>query len=181
MTWGKKKYKPVDLNEPNDNIVIYPSLNREVRHASFQNKRNAGAKVAIERGMRKVAKKNVLIIKEYMSFLHSISHMNIEVHHWKLRSEIQRNDYFICCLTPEEHKAVHANGPKKFVEDRGMENLLLDSANLFAKWIQTEEAQKHKNFVEYYGMLKNIHQKPTDFEYVLECTRDCVNEIRYKR
>ena len=136
-----------------------------------------------KRAKSKELKRGNLIIKDYLTWLHS-GWMPLnggqEVHHWMPKSRIKHNDYFVCCISSKEHYWVHHGGGSvnAFIEKHGLENLLMDSAIMFATWLGTDSAHRHRYFNEFRGMIEDISLKPTDFHHVLEVTRRVAEDIR---
>lgn len=121
-----------------------------------------------------------LIIPEYIEYLHqehSRSHP-IEVHHWLTKSKIGRNDFFVCCISPQKHYDIHhgSSSPQKFIQEVGLENLLYDSAIMFARWLGCLSTQYHPKFDTYVAMIKEIRKDPTNLSYVLATTRKYATE-----
>ncbi len=185
--WNKKKYTSVDIDAPNDNVEIYPQVRSPTAKTSSRNDFSKKQKVidrlnaAREKKSRKQEdKKWVLIIKDYMAYLHRRSAAPIDVHHWMPKSRIKRNDYFVCCIPPSEHYQIHHGGGSVngFIEEKGIENLLIDSAIMFAEWLATDAARRHRNYERYVAMIKEIQTSPADFNFVLKTTRECAEDIR---
>jgi hypothetical protein len=136
---------------------------------------------------RKDMKKNVLIIKEYTRYLHSRNAIEsgrpIDIHHWMPKSRIKHNDFFVCCIDPNEHYKIHHGGGSVngYIEEKGIENLLMDSAIMFAEWLGTSEARTHRYYKYFVAMIKEIAVAPTDYEHVLKATRECSDNIRLEK
>lgn len=202
--WGKpnpKKYEPIDLDEPNDNVQVYtpvkqtvtehkqPTVNKFNNRDWEQKKKITDRlnKVKEKKKKTKEDKRGVLIIKDYMSFLHDKYGMGtgrpMEVHHWMPKSRIKHNDFFVCCLSPKVHYNVHhgnstVNG---FIEDRGMDNLLMDSATMFAEWLATSSGRRHRFRGVFIAMIQDMRMDPANYDYVLETTQRYAEEIRLLR
>jgi hypothetical protein len=115
-----------------------------------------------------------------MEYLHQEYH-NVEVHHWMPKSKIQCNDFFVCCIPPELHYKIHSvKSPQWYIEKEGIENLLLDSATMFAKWLGQTWTMYHPHYDDFVEMIKRIHKNPTDYEYVLAETRKTAEAINTK-
>lgn len=201
---GKKKpdkYKPVDIDEPNDNVQVYKPVNIEARKSQSEsvkkfNNRDWERKQRVIERLNKVRekkkkekgdKRGVLIIKDYMSFLHEKYGRGVgrpmEVHHWMPKSRIRHNDFFVCCLDPKDHWRIHHGGSSvnEFIESRGIENLLMDSAIMFANWLGSRDGHRHRYREIFKAMIMDIYTDPCNYEYVLETTRRYAEEIRLLR
>jgi hypothetical protein len=202
--WGKKKsnpYTPVDIDEPNTNIQIYQPTKQTItkRKQEAVNKFNSRDwdqkkkivdrlnKVREKKKRGKEDKRGVLIIKDYMVHLHNKygggTNTPMEVHHWMPKSRIRHNDFFVCCLSPDEHYQIHHGGGSvnAFIEERGMENLLMDSAIMFAEWLGTESGQRNRYSKIFTAMIQDIRIEPSNYDHVLETTRRYAEEIRLLR
>jgi len=127
--------------------------------------------------MRKNNKKTTLCIPEYIEHLH-LEHPYKEVHHWMPKSKIQCNDFFVCCIPHELHYEIHSKRSVQwYIEREGRENLLLDSAIMFARWILTTSAREHPNYKRFVEMILEINKQPDVYEHVLEATRKCAFDI----
>ena len=138
-------------------------------------------KVKEKRNKTKGDKKGVLIIKDYIRYLHEMHEGKpMEIHHWMPKSRIKQNDYFVCCISPQEHWEIHHGNSSvnKFIESRGIENLLMDSAIMFAKWLGTSESHKNRYRDIFKAMIMDIYLDPANYEYVLKTTRRYAEEIR---
>jgi hypothetical protein len=201
-SWGKKAkpYSPVDIDEPNANVEVYKKHVPETRAtgsiAKASSDRISKKKLDVIERMNKAkekrrtgkdVKKNVLMIKEYMKYLHdknaSESGQPMDIHHWMPKSRIKHNDFFVCCIHPDEHYQIHHGGGSVngYIEEKGIENLLMDSAIMFAEWLGTGEARTHRYFKYFTAMIRDIRVSPTDYEHVLKVTRECAENIRLEK
>jgi hypothetical protein len=187
MSWKRPKRKEINIDEPNDNITIYKISNRQkATTRDFEQKKKIAERLNKIKKKQKRGyedKRGVLIIKAYMGYLHSTHTGNIDVHHWMPKSRIRRNDFFVCCIDKDTHYSIHHGGwsVNGFIEDRGMDNLLMDSAILFAEWLATESAKEHRYYQHFVDMIKNIKVAPTNYEHVLNVTRECAENIRLSK
>jgi len=208
--WKKKKaepYKPVDPDEPNDNVVVYkntgvkkrqsenvaehkqPTVNKFNSRDWEQKKKVADrlAKIKQKRKTTKEDKRGVLIIRDYMSYLHMKygggTGTQMEVHHWMPKSRIKHNDFFVCCIPPDEHYEIHHGGGSvnAFIEKKGIGTLLVDSAIMFAEWLATEDGHRHRHSDVFTAMIQDIGLDPENYDHVLETTRRYAEEIRLQR
>jgi len=134
----------------------------------------------------KEMKKGTLIIKDYIAWLHNEwmpFNGGEEVHHWLPKSRIRHNDYFVCCISSKEHYWVHHGGGSvnAFIDKHGLENLLMDSAIMFANWLGSDSGRRHRYFNEFRGMIEDIQINPADLNYVLGVTRRVAEDIRLSR
>jgi len=112
-----------------------------------------------------------------MEYLHN-ENMGIEVHHWMPKSKIQCNDFFVCCIDPALHRKIHSERSVQwYIDEVGIENLLMDSAIMFAKWLGELGTMYHPNFDRYVKMIHEINKDPVNFEHVLAATRQCAFDI----
>jgi len=202
--WNKKKpapYKPIDMDEPNDNIQIYPPVNRTVvehkqktvnkfNNRDWEQKKKVADrlnKIRERKKKTKEDKRGVLIVKDYMAYLHMRYGGGVgtqmEVHHWMPKSRIKHNDFFVCCLPPAEHYEIHHGGSSvnDFIEQKGMGTLLVDSAIMFAEWLGTEDGHRHRHSDVFTAMIQDIGIDPENYEHVLETTRRYAEDIRLTR
>ena len=201
-SWGKKAppRKEINLDDPID-VPIYTPVKiadrkfQSNKAKSFSEKAFSQKQEIINRlndsrkkiNKAKGDKRGVLIIKDYMRFLHNeygVGHGTpMEVHHWMPKGRIQQNDFFVCCLSPKDHFEIHHghSSVNEFIEQRRMDNLLMDSATLFASWLTSKSGQGHRYSKHFIGMIKDIYINPTDFDYVLKITRECAEEIRVNK
>ena len=68
-----------------------------------------------------------------------------------------------------------------FIETKGRDNLLMDSAIMFAEWLGTEDGQRHRHNKVYMAMIQDIRMDPANYDHVLETTRRYAEEIRLLR
>ncbi len=86
-------------------------------------------------------------------------------------------------LTPSDHHEIHhgrstVNG---FIEQHKIENLLMDSAIMFAEWLGTTSGKSHRYSGAYTGMIQDINIQPRDFKHVLSVTRRVAEDTRQER
>lgn len=203
-SWGRGKKleprKPIDIDEPID-VPIYKmqiqqssksttSRSKEFADRDWVQKQHIAERIARAKAKKKKTKEDrrgVLIIKDYISFLHEKYGMGIgkpmEVHHWMPKSRIKHNDYFVCCLSPNVHYNIHHGNSTVdgFIEDRGIGNLLMDSAIMFAEWLASSSGRRHRYRDMFVSMIKEIQIDPANYDYVLEVTRRYAEEIRLQR
>ena len=198
--WGKKAEprQPIDVDEPID-VPVYKmqkqkspksttSRSKEFADRDWAQKQQVAERIAkakMKKKKTKEDKRGVLIMKDYISFLHEKYGMGMpmEVHHWMPKGRIRHNDFFVCCLSPNVHYNIHhgdstVNG---FIEDRGIDNLLIDSAIMFAEWLATSSGRRHRHRGLFIAMIREIQNDPANYEYVLETTRRYAEEIRLLR
>jgi hypothetical protein len=94
------------------------------------------------------------------------------------KSKIQCNDFFVCCIDPALHRKIHGEKSVQwYIDSVGIENLLADSAIMFAKWLGELGTMYHPHFDRYVKMIREIHEDPGNFEHVLSATRRCAEDI----
>jgi hypothetical protein len=200
-SWGfgkPKKYEAPEQKEVND--VEIPEINHKIMRGNSESKsnsinRNIAQKIKIKERLdkqrEKTAKgknerKHVLALKDYCAFLHQEYGAGIgkpmEIHHWMPRSKIKQNDYFVCCLHPDEHRKIHSSSTvKEYIEKIGMQELLSNSFQLMTKWLESDGAKRNR-YYEYVGkMMVEISKSPLDYEHVLNATRGCAEDIRLSK
>ena len=190
--WGKKAkpYKPVDIDEPID-VKIYPmNIPAPAQSKSAEEKKEAldkANRAKTKRVRRKEDKQWVLMIPEYMKFLHDEYGAGVgkqmEVHHWMPKSRIKHNDFFVCCLSPDEHRHIHHGNSSvnAFIEGTGEEVLLKKSIETFEAWLATDAGLTHRNHAHFVEMVDDIRKNPTSFYHVLRATRGCSDRIRFSK
>lgn len=195
-SWGFGKPKPREFGDVADiNNVYIPGAAdaKRIAEASKKKRHNRDVSQKIKmrerldkqkekRGKSKSDKKGTLIIKDYMTYLHGEATSNIEVHHWMPKSRIQQNDFFVCRVSPEVHREIHADKTVNwYIEKVGIENLLVDSLILFTKWMGTDSGKSQRYAEFYVEMISDINADPENFEHVLAMTKRCEENIRYKK
>lgn len=124
-------------------------------------------------------KKNELVIPEYLAYLKMEAMTPVEIHHWVPRSKIGRNDFFVCAISPGLHQSIHQERSVSwYIDEIGIENLLLDSATQFAVWLGELAIVQHDYFKLYKDMIRRVAEDPANFEHVLSATRECASLIQ---
>jgi len=188
-TFGKPKKRVVAVSDdvydvyiPEEGLSPHSKATFDFREQAKEKKRLDELKRQLDK--KKSSKKNILAIKEYMTWLHreygAGVTIRMEVHHWMPRSRIGQNDYFVCCLSPEKHREIHAGklGVNGFIEEQTLEKLLNDSFVMFRKWTESDDAKNNKNLNLYKSMIKEIGKNELDYDFVLSVTRKFAEEIR---
>lgn len=193
MSWKKKPYKPP--SEVNDNIYIpevkvtkpvtMPKRSAEFIKRDFAQKQKILEKINKAKEKRgkgkKEDKKYVLIINDYMRYLKN-EFPGKEIHHWMPKSRIKHNDFFVIPLTPKDHHEIHHGNSSvnRYIESKGMAQLVAQSLTMFATWMVTNEGKTHRYKTMFISMIREIHLDPT-YEVALEITRKYAEEIRIQR
>ena len=188
-TFGKPKKKEAfisddvyDVQIPEEGIRAHQKATFGFRDKAKEKERLEALKQQLDK--KKSSKKNILVIKEYMTWLHREYGAGVaipmEIHHWMPRGRIGQNDYFVCCLSPEKHREIHAGslGVNGFIEEQTLEKLLNDSFVMFRRWTESDEAKNNKNLNLYKAMVKKIGENELDYDFVLSATRKFAEEIR---
>jgi hypothetical protein len=131
-------------------------------------------------------KRRDLVLKKYKAWIHKTYNLDghkklVDIHHWRPRSEVGTNDFFIVLLDPEYHiNVVHGQlSPKGYINQEGERKLLETSWSLMDKWINRDEECSSIDAAFFREMLTRI--KEDNFKNTLEITREFALEIYYNK
>lgn len=186
--FGKPKGKIASKQDDVNDVVIPDDIKEIVVRTSRKTTRTFSDKMKeVERYSLSIgrknnkAKKNELIISEFMSWMHNkFENMSCkyDAHHWNPASAIRRNDFFITMLPHDEHMYIHSHGTVKgFVESKGEENLLRNSKKQFNEWVESlpTEHKEKENLM----MLSNELNRSESVNECVNITREYANNKRY--
>ncbi len=115
------------------------------------------------RGCPKI-KKFHLVLPKYMAFLHDkYRNMSMDVHHWRTRSQIGRNDFFIAMVDHDYHiNVIHGEiSARGYIDLVGEDELNMNSFILFSEWLISSNCGDYERgfFKEMLVALKNSNFK----------------------
>ena len=131
-------------------------------------------------GKRKTKiKKYELALPSYMAWLHEENRgSKKDVHHWRTRSDIGRNDFFISMVDHDYHiNVIHGKlSPRGFRDEYGEDNLHTESFVLFASWLADSSCGDfERGFFK--PMLEELRVK--GFENSVDIVRAYAEEYNY--
>ena len=177
LPWGQRPSKGSFGKKPSSGDFGKPKPVMTATKAGREKPARKKAK-GFNKGSPKI-KKFHLVLPKYMAFLHDQRRgSNIDVHHWRTRSQIGRNDFFVVMVDHDYHiNTIHGKlSARGYIELVGEDTLNHNSFISFSEWLADPSCDEYDR-----GFFKDmlIALRDSNFKDAVDTVRSFAEEYNY--